>query len=122
MERPADRPVRFRSFVTGQVEYPIRLRGRAWISEESYQVVHMETDLLEPVPDAQLRREHVSIDYQLVLFPDSKVELWLPQQVDLYHDFRGRFFHHYHRFSDFRLFAVDVKQQIGRPTEKKTGS
>ena len=117
-----DRPVRFRSFVTGQVEYPIRLRGRAWISEKSYQVVHMETDLLEPVPDAQLRREHVSIDYQLVPFPESKVELWLPQQVDLYHDFRGRFFHHYHRFSDFRLFAVDVKQQIGRPTEKKTGS
>ncbi len=115
-----DRPVRLRGFVTrGGDHHPIRLRGRAWIAEGSYQVVHMETDLLEPLPDAQLRREHMSVDYQLVPFPASKVELWLPQQVDIYQDFRGRFYHHYHRFSDFRLFAVDVKQQIGRPSEKK---
>ncbi len=117
-----DRPVRFRSFVSRQGVYPVRLRGRAWVAKDSYQVVHMETDLLEPVPEVQLRREHMSIDYQLVPFPESKVELWLPQQVDLYHDFRGRIYHHYHRFSDFRLFAVDVKQQIGAPAGKKSGS
>jgi hypothetical protein len=117
-----DRPVRLRNFVTREGDrHPIRLRGRAWISENSYQVVHMETDLLEPVPDAKLRREHISIDYQLVPFPESKVELWLPQQVDIYQEFRGRLFHHYHRFSDFRLFKVDVKQQIGHPSEKKPG-
>ncbi len=118
-----DRPVRLRSFVTREGDrHPIRLRGRAWIAEGSYQVVHMETDLLEPVTSAKLRREHMSIDYQLVRFPESKVELWLPQQVDIYQDFRGRLYHHYHRFSDFRLFAVDVKQQIGRPPERKPGS
>ncbi len=114
-----DRPVRLRSFVVGPTEYLVRLRGRAWISAESYNVVHMETDLLEPVPAAQLRREHMSLDYRLVPFPERKLELWLPQQVDLYHEYRGRFYHHFHRFSDFRLFAVDVKQQINNPNRKK---
>ncbi len=119
LKQRKDRPVRLRSFVAEQRAFPVRLRGRAWISAESYQVVHVETDLLEPVPDAQLRREHMSVDYKLVAFPDRKVELWLPHQVDLYHDFRGRFYHHYHTFSDFRLFAVDVNQQIGHPKERK---
>ncbi len=114
-----DRPVRLRSFVTEQREYPVRLRGRAWISAETFHVVHVETDLLEPVSEVQLRREHMSVDYQPVPFPGSKVELWLPQQVDIYHDFRGHFYHHYHRFSDFRLFAVDVKQKIGNPNGKE---
>ena len=118
-QQRGNRPVRLRNFVLGEREYPLRLRGRGWISAESLQVVHLETDLLEPVPAIQLRREHVSVDYQLVPFPESKVELWLPQQVDIYYDFRGRFYHHYHRFSDFRLFTVDVKQQVGDPKGKK---
>ncbi len=117
-QRP-DRPVQLRYFGSGQKGYPMRLRGRAWISVESFQVVHLETDLLEPIPAVQLRREHVSIDYQLVPFPKHKRELWLPQQVDLYFDFRGRFYHHYHRFTDFRLFAVDVQQKIANPKEKE---
>ncbi len=118
-----DRPVRLRNFVTREGDrHPIHLRGRAWIAEGSYRVVHMETDLLEPVTSAKLLREHMSIDYQPVRFPESNVEIWLPQQVDLYQDFRGRLYHQYQRFSDFRLFAVDVKQQIGRPPERNPGS
>jgi tetratricopeptide (TPR) repeat protein len=110
-----DRPVRLRNFVFAKNEYPIHLRGRAWISAESFQMVHLETDLLEPIPSIQLRREHMAVDYQLVPFPKSNVELWLPQQVDVYYDFRGRFYHHYHRFSDFELFTVESSQQIGKP-------
>ncbi len=113
-QRP-DTEVRIRKFVTDQREYPMRLRGRAWISAESFQVLHLETDLLQPVQEVQLRREHMSIDYQLVPFPKSKRDLWLPEQVDTYVDFKGHFYHHYHKFTDFKLNIVDVKDKVSRP-------
>jgi tetratricopeptide (TPR) repeat protein len=118
-QRP-DRPARLRRFVHQEKGYYLRLRGRAWISAESFQVMHLETDLLEPVPAIRLQREHMSVDYQLVPFPKHKVDLWLPQQVHIYFDFKGRLYHHYHHFTDFRLFTVDVEQQIRYPKEKKT--
>lgn len=110
-----DKTPRIREFVSGQKGYPMRLRGRAWISAETYQVLHLETDLLQPVPEIQLHREHMSVDYQVVPFSKHKVELWLPQQVDLYIDFRGHLYHHYHSFTDFRLNAVDVEHKVSKP-------
>ncbi len=114
-----DRPVRLRTFVFEKIAYPMRLRGRAWVSAENYQVIHLETDLLEPISGIRLRREHMAVDYQQVPFPESRVELWLPQQVDVYYDFRGRYYHHYHRFSDFRLFSVELRQQVGSPPARQ---
>ena len=93
----------------------MRLRGRAWISAENSQVIHLESDLIGPVPEVQLRREHMTVDYRLVPFPNHKMEFWLPEQVDLYVDFRGHFYHHYHTFTDFRLIAVDVQHKISKP-------
>ena len=114
-QQRSDRPVRLRKFVTEAKEYPLSLRGRAWISAESSQVLHMETDLMAPVPEVQFRREHMSVDYQLVPFPNHKMELWLPQQVDIYFDFRGHYYHRYHKLSDFKLTAVDVQHKVSKP-------
>ena len=97
----------------------MRLRGRAWILADSFQIVHLESDLIDPIPAVQLRREHMSVDYQAVPFPNHKIELWLPQQVDLYYDFRGHMYHHYHSLSEFKLFSVDTKPpKVGKPKEE----
>jgi hypothetical protein len=113
-QRP-DKLPRLREFVSDQKGFPMRLRGRAWISAETSQLVHLESDLVQPLPEVHLRREHMTVDYQLVPFPNHRVEIWLPQQVDLYVDFRGRFYHHLHTFSDFRLTAVEVEHKVGTP-------
>ena len=110
-----DKPARMQGFVLDQKQFPMKLRGRAWISADNSQVVHLETDLLEPVTEVQLRREHMSIDYRLVPFPNHKVDLWLPEQVDSYLDYKGHFYHHYHKFSDFRLISVDVQHKVSKP-------
>lgn len=114
----ADRPARLRDFVSGHMDYAMRLRGRAWILPDTFQIVHLETDLIEPISAVHLQREHMSVDYKLVPFPKYKIDLWLPQQVDLYYDFRGHFYHHYHSFSDFLLFSVNTTPKISRPREK----
>jgi hypothetical protein len=114
-----NRPARLRDFVSGRKSYPMRLRGRAWILAENFQIVHLETDLVEPIPAVQLRREHMSVDYQVVPFPKHNSNLWLPQQVDLYYDFRGHFYHHYHSLTEFQLFSVDTKPpKVGKPKQE----
>jgi hypothetical protein len=115
-QRP-DRPARLRAFVIQNYSFPLKLKGRAWIAADSYQVLHMETDLLEPVPPIHLRSEHLRIDYGPVSFPKRRVKLWLPESAEIFMDYRGHRYRRLHTFSDFLLFTVDTTQKITEPKE-----
>jgi hypothetical protein len=52
------------------------------VDATTFQVVHLGTDLLKPVPDLFLDLEHQSLDYALVVFTARNVTLWLPEFVD----------------------------------------
>ncbi len=93
------------------------LKGRVWISAQSYQVLHLDTDLVKPIKDIDLQREHFAINYEPVSFVQHDVQLWLPESVDTYIQFEGHFLHYYHRFSDFKLFWVGTSQKIAAPKE-----
>ncbi|MGH9733763.1 MAG: tetratricopeptide repeat protein [Candidatus Acidiferrales bacterium] len=95
------------------------LKGRVWISAQSYQVLHLDTDLVKAIKDIDLQREHFSINYAPVSFAQHNVQLWLPENVDTYVQFEGHFLHYYHRFSDFKLFWVGTSQKIAAPKEAK---
>jgi hypothetical protein len=97
--------------------FSLPLKGRVWISEQTYQALHLDTDLLKPIRSIDLRREHFSINYAPVSFTQHDVQLWLPDSVDTYIQFEGHFLHYYHRFSDFKLFWVGSSQKIGKPKE-----
>jgi len=110
-----DRPSRMRAYRVKQIEYPVKLNGRAWIAADTYQVVRLETDLAEEIPAIRLRAEHLAIEYRPVQFQKRRVELWLPGSAELYFDFKGHRYHRRHSFSNFRLFSVDTSQQIRDP-------
>ncbi len=97
--------------------YSLPLKGRAWVSEESKQVLHLDTDLVREIRPIDLKREHFSIEYRPVSFSEHDVELWLPVNVDSYIQYQGHFLHYYHHFNDFRLFWVGTSQKIGAPKE-----
>jgi hypothetical protein len=115
-QRP-DMPPRFHSFVVGQRRFSVKLRGRAWIMADSFQVARVEVDLCEPVKEIRLLMEHLEIQYQPVHFVQRDLQLWLPQSANLYLDFRGGRYRHAHRLSDFLLFSVDTSQQV-KDTDK----
>ncbi len=98
-------------------DYPVPLKGRAWVSERSYQVLHLDTDLVGPVEAIDLKRYHASVDYRPVQFRQHKVRLWLPQTVDTFIQFQGHFYHFYHQYSDFKLFWVGASQKISAPKQ-----
>ncbi len=115
-QRP-DKPARMHVFRVGGGLYPVKLKGRAWVSADTYQVVRLELDLMEPIPKIRLEAEHLAIEYRPVQFAKRNLQLWLPESAELYMDFRGHRYHHRHSFSDFLLFSVDATQQIHTPPE-----
>jgi Tfp pilus assembly protein PilF len=110
-----DKPSRMREYNVGKNVYSVGLRGRAWIAADSFQVVSIETDLVNPVPQIRLAAEHISIDYEPVQFRKKHEELWLPQNAELFFDLNGRRIHRRHHFDDYRLFSVDENQKISAP-------
>jgi VWFA-related protein len=114
-EQRKDYPNVVHSFQLGGISYSVRLRGRAWIKADTYQVVRLETDLAEPIPKIQLRLEHMNIEYQPVDFPERKTQLWLPKSAELYLDFRGHRSRRVHQFTDFKLFSVETREEISPP-------
>lgn len=116
-EQRPDQRDSFRSYVIHGIPYPVLLTGRAWIDARSYQVLHLESDLVKPVEKIRLTREHISIDYAAVRFRSRREQLWLPQSADLYVEFRGRRFYRRHIFSNFKIFSTDTTQQVQAPKE-----
>jgi tetratricopeptide (TPR) repeat protein len=113
-QRP-DKPARFLSYTFTDGEYRVGLKGRAWIAASNYQIVHLEADLLNPLPKIQLRSQHQSVDYGPVLFKKSHIQLWLPKTAELYFDFRHRFHYRRESFENYKLFSVGTMQKIGLP-------
>jgi len=113
-QRP-DRPNTMSDFRTQKGSYTVSLKGTAWVDATTFQVVHLETDLLKPIPDVFLDLEHHSLDYAPVLFAARNVSLWLPQSVDISVHFGGKQFSARHSYSNYQLFVVDTGQTIGKP-------
>ena len=95
--------------------YDVRLRGIAWILEDTYHVVHLEFDLAETIPKIRLRLDHQIIDYLPVSFPQSDTNIWLPSSAELYLDFRGHRFYRRLSYREFKLFSVKIQEQFGNP-------
>ena len=112
-----DKPNTIRSYRMGPEGqgYPVALKGRAWIAADSYQIVRLETNMVAPMPQIRLAAEHVNIEYAPVRFRNGALEMWLPANVEVYYDWKGRRVHRRHSFSNYLLFSVDDKQKISAP-------
>jgi hypothetical protein len=113
----ADRPVRIRSYTVRGRSEPMALEGRVWIDPGSYQILRLESELAKSIPVIQLTHEHFTIDYKPMEFRSTGQQVWLPQTVELYVEVHGKRYYRRHSFSDFRLFNVDVAQNIQAPRE-----
>jgi len=114
-----DKPNRIQSYLVNGRFYPVPLKGRAWISADTFQVVRLESDLMTQIKEIQLLSEHQIVDYAPVRFPKSKSELWLPKSAELYFDFRKHRYFRRHSFNHFMLFSVDTDEKRKEPKEAK---
>ena len=97
--------------------YPIAIKGRIWLSSASFDVLRIETDLLEPVEELGLTRDHLVVDYGPVNFSASNSTLWLPWDAEMHMELRGHRYHHKHYLTDYMMFGVDTNHKIGKPKD-----
>jgi hypothetical protein len=114
-----DRPDTTASFTAKDgVVYRAPLKGRAWVAKDSGEVVHLEIALMHPIPPVNIQSWTFSINYAPVHFKTRNIDVWLPQSADVYRKSdNGRTFTS-HKFTDFRLFSVDINQEPDSPPSR----
>jgi tetratricopeptide (TPR) repeat protein len=115
-----DKPNRFADYVLGNERYPMKLKGRAWITADNLQIVRIESDLVSPLP--QLAIQHQIAEYGPVHFQSKQLDLWLPQSADIFLEMNRHRYHRRHSFDHYMLFAVnsDAKSSGIKSGDKKT--
>jgi tetratricopeptide (TPR) repeat protein len=115
-EEAPDPNVSFQAIRVGGSVYLPRLKGRAWIATNTYEVLQIETDLVSPIREINFELEHLIIRYAPVQFKNRAVRLWLPESTHLYLAYRGHRYERVHTFSHFQLFSVESDQAVREAT------
>lgn len=113
-----DRPNRMHSYNFQNRAYPVGLKGRAWITAETFQIVRIEAEMISPMPEIQLLSEHQAVDYGPVPFPKKNTTLWLPKSAEIYFDFRKHRYYRRHSFDHYMLYSVDSEEKRKEPVAK----
>jgi tetratricopeptide (TPR) repeat protein len=92
-------------------------QGIAWIDAENYQILHLVSDLLKPLPQIGLNGLRTEIDFDRARFNQTSEEFWLPTRVIVTVDWHNRLLRNSHAYSDFKLFDVRTSQKIEKPRE-----
>jgi hypothetical protein len=109
------RPSRAVALVTQNERFPVSIRGRAWIEARTGEVIHMETFLVSPKMELNLRSNATSVDYAPVKFKTKDVTLWLPQTAVVYANYGKTRTIIEHTFSNFQLFSVATRELVETP-------
>lgn len=111
----SDRPNHMHAYNISGRTYSVGLKGRAWISADKFQIVRIEAENTDPMPEIQLLSEHEVVEYGPVPFPMKNTNLWLPKTAELYFDFRKRHYHRRHSFDHYMLYSVDTEEKRKEP-------
>lgn len=114
----ADRPNRMQSYKIGNETRSVPLKGRAWITADKFQIVHIEAEMINPMPEIQLLSEHQVVDYGPVPFAQKNTSLWLPKSAEIYFDFRKHHYYRRHSFDHYMLYSVDSQEKRKEPAGK----
>lgn len=98
-------------FNTQDASVLILLQGLAWISPDTYQILRLRTDLLKPQSAVRLGRQTTEVEFQSVQFKGLASELWLPHEVTVTVEWKGKTFRNVHEYTDFHLFNVQTEEK-----------
>ena len=102
-----DRPKHIQDYIVQNEIYSVDLKGRAWVSADNFQILRIESELIDPIPQIKLLAEHQITEYGPVTFPRKQAELWLPKSAEVYLYFGRQRYYRRHTFDHFMLFSVD---------------
>jgi hypothetical protein len=93
-------------------EYPIEWEGSAWMDPATAAVVRMETRWKEPPAALGLVSLHSDVHYAPFDLRQGQT-YWLPNSATIELKTLHQSWKNEHRFAKYRLFSVDVKDEVG---------
>lgn len=99
-------------FNTDESTVLVLFQGIAWIDAENYRIVRLRTDLLKPQSSIRLNRQTTEITYDPVQFKQMASAMWLPSDVAVTVEWKGKTFRNRHHYSDFKLFNTEAKDKV----------
>jgi hypothetical protein len=118
-----DKPNHMHSYKVGTQEHPVKMKGRAWITADKFQIVRIEAEMVHPMPEIQLLSEHQVVEYGPIPFQKKNTSLWLPKSAEIYFDFRKHRYYRRHSFDHYMLFSTETDEKRKEPLvapEKKS--
>jgi len=91
----------------------VPLQGIAWIEPQTFQIVRMRTDLLNPHPEVRLQKLTTEIDFAYVRLRGVPVALWLPGDVVVTTVTNAQKLRNVHNYSAFKRFGSETKVLTG---------
>ena len=112
-----DRPNRIQDYNVGGESYRVDLKGRAWISADTFQILRIDADLVKPIRELQLLSEHQTVEYGPVPFAKKNTSVWLPKNAEIYLDLRKHRYYRRHSFDHYMLFDVGTTEDVKMPSD-----
>ena len=88
------------------VTCPYMRQGVLWIDQSLYQILHLETDLLAPLPGIKLTEARTEIEFGEVRIPERNLSLWLPKELEVLIETEDEATVERHRYSEYRLLTA----------------
>ncbi len=79
-QRPNQRSY-LRLWETQKKTVEVPLKGRVWVAATTYEILHIETDLREPISELELARDHLEIDYGPVSSLKARLSTTTPNKI-----------------------------------------
>lgn len=98
-------------------DYPIAWEGTVWIDPASAMVARIEAHWSDPPQEIGLASLVSDVKYSPISLRSKTY--WLPQEAEIEVKTPHQRWHNVHRFSGYRLFAVETDVQTLAPEEKK---
>jgi hypothetical protein len=95
-------------------EYPLDLTGTAWVDVATGVIGKLTANIDSGMEDVGLHMLHSEMRFAPVTFHDSPESFWLPAQVTVEVETRHQHWRNTHRFSDYKRFSVNTKEQMAK--------
>ncbi len=95
-------------------EYPLDLNGTAWIDAVTGIITQLTANVDSGMEDVGLRTLRSEMRFAPVTFHDSPQSFWLPGEATVEVETRHQHWRNTHRFSDYKRFSVNTKEQIAK--------
>jgi len=113
-----DRPARLRAWNDAGRIFPVYVRGRGMVDQQTGEILRVETDIMDGVPELRLEEEHMVVDYAPVSFTGVDEQFYLPSEGEAFIHYHGRLYRIREDFNKYIRFTVDTKQEVRAPKGK----